>query len=144
MGYETKLIIGKSGMSTQECAEDSNGNYIKDDDGELVRTGRTAIFFSDYAQINMCKCGHGSNIAAIDFKNKDGDVVWYWFGEDGNKPVKEDRYGESSKPISIGVVIEALKKDIQADEYRRFDWALALLESISKSEPEAEVLFYGY
>ena len=145
MGYETKLIIGKSGHSFKEVQQAKDGAYMKDKYGHFIHTGRQEIYFSEYAQINLCKCGYDSNISAIDFKNKESEsVVWFWYGEDGNKEVKEDRYGDSSRPVAISEVIEALKKDIKLYGYRRFDWALALLESISKSEPDAEVLFYGY
>jgi len=41
-------------------------------------------------------------------------------------------------------VVEALKKDAKDDDYRRFKWALALLEAMKDDSERLSVLLYGH
>lgn len=152
MGYETKLIIGVPSLEMDEYAmedliiEDGKAYrpYKKDSNGELIKTGRKEVYFQVMAMVDLCKCGYSSHISKINWKNTRDDIVWYWYTEDGNTQIKEDRYGDASEPVDINIVIEALKKDVQDDDYRRFKWALALLESMKDDKEGIKILFYGH
>ena len=126
MGYETKLIVGvnsKSAFATEPCS-----------------------WFSVYAMIDLCYCGHASNIAKIDYRHKGKNPLVYWFADDGNTRITEDLYGNMSKLIPIKEVIKALEKDTKISSYRRFTWALNLLKSMDKKDEieNLEVVFFGH
>ena len=65
MGYELKLIIGKTSSTTQpvlarstEKYEDGSGyKYLKDAKGNVIPTGRTETWFRDMAHIDLCCIG---------------------------------------------------------------------------------------
>jgi len=125
MGYETKLLIGKE---TNQAYDEST-------------------WFQIYAMVDLCKPGYDSEIFKIDSENKTPDVKqWYWYAPTGddNIGVTEDRYGAKPKPVPLTDVIHALRLDMQGDDYRRFKWAMALLESMADDNEELSVLFYGY
>ncbi len=121
MGYETKLIVGQeSGIN------------------------ESPKWFDIYAEINLCKCGYGSYIHALESSHK-GEPLVYWYGYDGNERITEDRYGEKPLPLPLKDVLGALRKDAKHDSYRRFKWAIALLEEMDKEENfDKTVLLYGY
>ena len=154
MGYETRLIVGKAchtsdelktgGLIVDGSEEYAYRPYLKDNEGELIKTGRKETYFMVYAVIELCKCGHESAISKIDFKNTDESHYWYWYGIDGNTQIVEDCYGEKSKPIPIKTVIDALEADVTNDDYRRFKWALGSLLAMKDDPEEIEVLFYGH
>lgn len=152
MGYETRLYIGKSSSTSDEYERgvpildraSVYRPYLKDESDNLIKTGRVETYFMVYAMIDLCKCGHDSHISKVDWKNKDSFRVWYFYGEDGNNEIKEDSYGDSSKPVPAQTVIEALEKDVKVEDYRRFEWALALLKSMTDDKENIEVMFYGY
>ena len=128
MGYETKLLIGIPATH-------------KDTDN--------GIWFSVFAQIDMCKMGCAARISKIDWQNKDSETVyWYWYEGAGKNEHKviADGSGDKSKPIPIGIVIEALKHDVALDGYSRFKWALDLLKAMddSKGYENLSVMFYGH
>lgn len=163
MGYEIKLIVGKSGHSSREhkvqdqAVLDDNIAWfpsVKDENDQFIETGRTEIYFSTYGIINLSCPGSQAHLLKLDWKNKEADsVVWYFY-EDGNTTVKEDGYGDSPKPVPVAAVIAALEKDFEeskedypdsADEqgggYRRFRWALGFLKAM---DDDAEVLLHGH
>lgn len=154
MGYELKLYVGKSGHSSREWKRSEVGKIegkgqhayvyyppLKDENGELIETGRTAIWFDVYAMIDLRKPGYGSHILAIDWRNQESQsAYWYHYGEHGgNVETIEDSYGDYPRPVPVAEVIAALEKD-SIEKYRRFDWALALLRAVPA---DSEVLFYG-
>lgn len=150
MGYETKLYIGRSCHSMDEAAKgelifkdgEAYRPYLKDENGDTVRTGRKEIYFEVYAMIDLCKCGADSEISKVDWRNKESDsVVWYFYN--GDNEIKEDSYGDIPKPVKLNIVLEALRKDTEKEDYRRFKWAVSLLESM-KDDEEIEILFYGH
>lgn len=152
MGYETRLIIGRAGTPSDEIKTGeltiSDGEayrpYLKDEFGRYIKTGRTEVYFMEYASIDLCKCGYDSEISKIDWKNTDKNIFWYYYGSDGNTPIIEDCYGGKSEPVPIKDVIAALEKDVESSEYRRFKWALALLKSMDDDSEELTVMFYGH
>lgn len=150
MGYETKLVIGEEGFTSDEIKrgelviEDGEAyrQYIKDEYDNFVRTGKKETYFSVIATIDLCKCGYDSAISEIDFKNNDESHFWYYY--DGNEKTVNDCYGDKSKPVSIGEVVKALEKDVKNSDYRRFKWALDMLKSMESSDPSLKVMFYGH
>lgn len=152
MGYETKLLVGESTSLTDDenvygdlIVEDGEAYrpMLKDDKGNLLTTGRKETWFQVMAEIDLCKCGHDSPIHDIDRVNKDESHQWYWYH--GNERRTEDCYGDRPKPVPIKTVIDALKKASEDDEYRRFKWALGLLEAMATDqESKISVLLYGY
>ena len=122
MGYETRLVIGRGGMAV--VTEDREG---------------VEVYFQVYAVIDLCKCGGEANISNIDWKAPDKSPIYYFY--QGEEKVLDDCYGDRSRPVRPQEVIDALKKDVAAEDYRRFRWALDLLESMVKDEPELAVLF---
>ena len=128
MGYETKLVIG-----IPATYESTGGG----------------IWFSIFAEICMGKMGREARISQIDWQNKDSkSAYWYWYegaGEHEHKVIK-DCYGDKSKPVPIGEVIEALEHDVGHDDYSRFKWALDLLKAMTASQgyDNLSVMFYGH
>lgn len=159
MGYEIKLIIGKASEGSNEIERDmskpySDGSgfeYKKDANGEYVTTGRMERYFQVYAEIDLCKIGYEDKpLNALSAKSHKGPEkeVYYFFGTtEGNKDGREDRYGERLYPIPAEEVLAALK-DAQEREgsepYRRFKWAIALLESMVDDNEGIQVLFWGH
>lgn len=154
MGYETRLIIGKSSSLTGDEVEygeliiedgEAYRPMLKDEKGEFIKTGRKEIWFQVIAEIDLCKCGYNSEIHKIDRVNKDESHIWYWFGSgDGDTRVTEDCYGDKPKPVPIKDVVAALEIDAEKDDYRRFKWALALLKSMQDDPEGLTVLLYGH
>jgi hypothetical protein len=124
MGYETKLIIGVK----------------REDYGH-----KKPSWFDVYAEIDLCKCGYGSHISALNQNSDKTKPEVYWYGYDGNTEFTKDRYDSCPKPVALRHVVHALKADCENEDYRRFKWALALLESMEadNENENIEVLFFG-
>jgi hypothetical protein len=132
MGYELEMRVGRL-------------NKIKMEKGNL--------FFEDCV-IDLCSCGESSvSKLAENFMIRSGDGVLSWY--EGNRKRTTDSYGHKPTPIKIKQVIDALRKDVKVLDhgdndrpYRRFEWALSLLESIEKRdngrEKEFCVIFLGH
>ena len=103
-------------------------------------------WFNIYALIDLCKCGHDSNISNLDFSHKGNKPLVFWYDSDGNTKITKDKYDNMPKPLLIQTVIEVLEKDIKVDKYRRFKWALSLLKEMYKERgrEKLEVLFFGH
>lgn len=151
MGYETKLYIGKStlvtGFDYKRGEPELDGDsvyrpYLKDENNEFIKSGKKATWFEVMAMIDLCKAGYESEIHKIDKKNTDENHFWYFY--ENNSEITKDSYGEKLKPVPILTVLEALKKDNEYDPYRRFTWAIALLESMKDDKEELYVLIYGH
>jgi len=151
MGYETKLLIVQPGHTGDEYVrshwviegEEPYKPYKEDENGDWIKTGRRETWVNVIATIDLSKCGYDSEIHQIDWKNTDKNHHWYWYGSDGNTQIKEDCYEEKSSLIPIDVVLTALKKDAEDSDYRRFKWAIALLESM-EDDKTLSILFYGH
>lgn len=151
MGYEIKLFVGKSGYSSREAKQSKDlmlvdGEvyypYENDENGFLVYTGRTEIYFQVYGMVDLCCPGNDSELLKLDWKNKEAkSVCWFFYHTDGNLEVRKDRYGDIAKPVPVADVIAALEKDYEAEEYRRFKWALGFLKAV---DPDSEVMLYGH
>lgn len=154
MGYETKLIIGVVGHTAPELKQHKNLRLDSDKqsayrplsmkNGKAVMTKNNATYFMVYATIDLGKCGFDSHISKIDHVNQDKSNYLYFYGDGGNQQIKEDLYGSYLKAIPIQEVIDALRKDVKKDDYSRFKWALALLESMTLGGENICVLMYGH
>lgn len=128
MGYEMRLYIGRT-----------NGKPSSLDNGHA--------WLDVYAMVDLCKPGYDTSIYEMTgrgAKKERSEPLVYFFAEDGNTSVQEDRYGDKIQAIPIHKVIEAIQKDAKRSTYRRFHWALTMLEAIAKDDPEAVVALYGY
>ena len=151
MGYETTLYIGRQGYTSEEVKKgemtledgEISQEWLKDKDNNHIHTGRKQTSFCVYAKIDLCKCGSDSHIGKIDRINKDESHYWFWY-ENSDIETIEDCYGEMMKPIPIKTVVEALRKDSKSGPYRRFEWALALLEAMQDDQEKLEVMIYGH
>ena len=163
MGYEIKLIVGKSGFSRPEFEQDmtmpfedgSGYEYKRDDKGNYIPTGRNVIYFSNYAEIDLCKIG-GCPLADLVQKtqktaNKNPNTAYGFFGTgDGNNEITQDLYSAKLWPVPVKEVLKALKESQEqnieenGESYRRYTWAIDLLKSMVKETETIEVLFYGH
>jgi len=143
MGYETKIIIGRVGMSNKELEHDPAKPYAD---------GRMEHYFSVYAMLDLCKLGYQDDAlnrlqtkSHAQARAKIKTDVHYFYGEDGNLAIKEDRYSDGLWPMPIKEVLAAMKKSlIKNDPYRRLVWAIALLEAMQDDGEDLRVLFYGH
>ena len=165
MGYELKMKVGwLGGREVEHARQDKpelDGNsvwfpYIKDAKGDYVPTGRTQQYFFEVASVDLCKIYDTATakVASDAFLSKqereNAKNVVKWF--DGpNTDTCEDSYGDIPTPIALGKVITALKKDVKVliddKPYRRFVWALALLEAVASTNEgkrEFVVLFEAH
>ena len=113
------------------------------------------IWFSEDCVIDLMKC-YDSNVGRLAGENlfTKGEPVLFWYEND--QAQTEDCYGGKPRPIPTKEVIEALRKDVKVlldhgDSnlpYRRFEWALALLEAIENRDDgekkEFCVIFVGH
>ena len=166
MGYEIRIRVGEACLrsperkhSTTPQIEGEGENayvwypYLKDVEGEYIPTGRMEYSFLTAAVMDLCKCGDGPlDKLRARCKNKNEKIVYKWC-EGGNTQVSEDGYGDRYKPVSLSLVIKALKEQIALEgknPYRRFAWALAMCEAIEKTQENHKgarqftVLFEGY
>lgn len=103
------------------------------------------------------KMGYARIIAMFDM-SKVYDLVdvfkreteWYFYADDGDTQVLEDRYGDTLKEATVEEVIEAVEEIIASgDQYRRWFPLLATLKVIQNQcekgiWKEIVVLHYGY
>jgi len=157
MGYEIKMYVGNLTDPRPEYKQDkenpfkdgSGFPYLKDENGDYVATGRTEQCFFVYAMIDLCKTGYGETplnnlIDSLHEKAKKENTFAYFYDVDGNTKIIDDEYGDLMYPVPLKIVLEAIKLTAQNDAgYRRFEWAIALLESMKEHE-EIHVIFYGH
>ena len=122
MGYESKIYIAeKSGL--------------KDDDG-MTYAQVIAVF-------DMCKMGNLIN--AFDRKTD-----CYFYADDGNTKVLEDRYGDALTEAEIEDFIYALEEAVgNGENYRRIFPLLSALQTICEQQKDGKwknivLLHYGY
>jgi len=136
MGYELYMKVGKV------------------PDTDILKNKRGQRWFNEECVIDLCKCGD-SNVGRLAGEHllEKGKPLLYWYEND--KEVTEDSYGAKPTPIPTQEVINALRKDVKVLDhgdndrpYRRFEWALSLLEAIEKRDngkkKEFCVIFNGH
>lgn len=159
MGYETKIIIGKASsivgpewaLSDKHYSDDSGFEPKRDAKGNIAYTGRTEHWFQVMATLDLCKLGGQMDALRklISESHKTGKeqanrYFYYYYADDGNTRIEEDRYGDKLWPVPVKEVLEAMKQSEDAKTYRRLIWAIALLESMAEDREGLEVLFYGH
>ena len=124
MGYEIKIIVGTKSLISSD----------------------PAAYLQVIGEIDLCKPGYDSNIYLLN-KNNRTFPKGYTYHSDGNTKMIVDSYGEDLLHYPIDIVLESLKKDCKADNYRRFKVARDFLESIKKNFSENEEItcfLYGH
>lgn len=128
MGYEVKVLVGKS---TNFLQREEKTNW-----------------FQIMGMVDLCKPGHGSGISklcqSIELDKVAQKVYLYAPMGDGDTTVEEDCYGVKLKTIPLEIVLDALYADQENDPYRRFKWAIALLEAMQDDLENLEIVLYGY
>lgn len=122
MGYESKIYIGeKSG--------------IKDNDG--------MTYVQIIAMFDMCKMGNLINVF-------DRKTDCYFYADDGNTKVLEDRYGDALTEAEIEDFIYVLEEAVgSGEDYRRIFPLLSTLQTIYEQQKDGiwkniVLLHYGY
>jgi len=122
---------------------------------DILKNKKGQLWFSEECVIDLSKCGESNvgRLAGNYMISSKGEPFLYWYEND--KEVTEDSYGSKPTPIPTKEVIKALRKDVKVLDhgnndrpYRRFEWALALLEAIDKRDngkkKEFCVIFNGH
>lgn len=122
MGYESKIYICEKGN-------------IKDNDG--------MTYAQVIAMFNMCKMGNLINVF-----NRKTDC--YFYADDGNTKVLEDKYGDALTEAEIEDFIYILEDAVDSGEnYRRIFPLLSTLQTIYEQQKDGKwknivLLHYGY
>lgn len=122
MGYESKIYIGEK-------------SRIKDNDG--------MTYVQVIAMFNMCKMGNLINVF-------DRKTDCYFYADDGNTKVLEDKYGDALTEAKIEDFICVLEEAIDSGEnYRRIFPLLSTLQTIYEQQKDGKwenivLLHYGY
>lgn len=122
MGYESRL-------------------YIVDKTSFAIEIREKLMFYCEkIATFNLSKVPDVSN-KLLDYKDTDG----YFYAEDYDDIIIEDKYGKPLKEIPISDVIKILEDASSHSNYKRYRPCLNLLKGFNLSEWEnLVVLHYGY
>ena len=119
MGYETKLIIGSTHRQL---------------DGD--------IYLRPCMVIDLCKTDSNE---ILELANAVGDGKIYYYADDGNTQIREDRYGVKFTVHDIDTIIDIISRLKVDSEYRRFEWAFSSLTSIRDNNGEGmKVILFGH
>ena len=160
MGYDVTMKIGRAIAPGPEYKRSEtpeiDGNklyfpYVEDENKKWIKTGRTEIQFFGDIILDLCVIGEGPLMKLVDksrVKLKKPTTVYKWY-DDGDNDTEKDSYGDRWVPVEIDKVIVALKKQLALDSqkeqpYRRFLWALGLLEAMRDTASDMVVLFHGH
>ena len=122
MGYESKIYIAEKSSS-------------KDNDG--------MTYVQIIAMFDMCKMGNLINV----FGRK---TDCYFYADDGNTKVLEDKYGDALTEAEIKDFIYVLEEAVDSGEnYRRIFPLLSTLQTIYEQQKDGRwknivLLHYGY
>ncbi len=129
MGYEVRMKIGRAIDYSNDKEEVNEISFLVDAEIDLSVIGGGALG----------KLVMKSQTAAEENKKES----YYFYGSDGNSRITRDNYDAPFSPVEIDEVIAAIESD--GDEYRRFKWALALLNSIKETtRNEFKVIFFAH
>ena len=122
MGYESKIYIGEK-------------SSIKDNDG--------MTYVQVIAMFDMCKMGNLINVF-------DRKTDCYFYADDGNTKVLEDKYGDALTEAEIEDFMYVLEEAVDSGEnYRRIFPLLSTLQTIYEQQKDGRwknivLLHYGY
>ncbi len=133
MGYEIIVAVGK----------------VYDDNFFPTEDSKNQRYFREYASVDLCKPGYDSSFLMAMEQARENEselkpVYLYAPMGDGDTQVTKDRYDAKLYPIPIQDALDALRKDNERDPYRRFKWAVALLESMADDTEKLFVISWGY
>jgi len=133
MGYEVMMSIGRVHDENFYETEESKGHR----------------YFRIDATVDLCKPGYDSSfLMAMEQARENAPeqkpVYLYAPMGDGDTQVVKDRYDAKLFPIPIQDALDALRKDEERDPYRRFKWAVALLEAMADDTENLMVVAWGY
>jgi hypothetical protein len=155
MGYETHIILGSLREPMNELEldmenpfDDGSGYpYKKDEKGNYINTGRQEQYIMSYAEVNLCKI-YDSHLDKLIQKfrkaqGKNPDTFIYRYHSDGDTRWTEDNYGDPLVSIPFDLVLNAVRKDVEENDYRRYRWLLGLMEAMKEDHSEISCVFYG-
>ena len=117
MGYEVKLYLGEVAAPFPT---------------------ETRAFLMEVASVDLCKVG-------FDFTEHGGVPVYLYGPDGGNTRTVEDRYGKQLVAITPESALNSLQRAAKRDSYRRYDMAIALLETfIAGKFDNPGVVVYGH
>lgn len=122
MGYESKIYIGEK-------------SSLKDNDG--------MTYVQVITMFDMCKMGNLINVF-------DRKTDCYFYADDGNTKVLEDKYGDALTEAEIEDFIYVLEEAVDSGEnYRRIFPLLSTLQTIYEQQKDGRwknivLLHYGY
>jgi len=156
MGYEVMAMIGRLEKPEPAYKEDlenpfddgSGYPYLKDEDGNRIPAGHMEQYFSLYAQIDLSKIAYGGNLSKTikeyREKTKEQNSFPYCYPGFNARKMTKDPYGETLVPIPLETALEAVKKEMETDDYRRLRWFKELLETMKDEKEDLVCVFYGY
>jgi hypothetical protein len=127
MGYESKLYI----------VEKFKGSLREKDKGKA--------YVQVIAMFDMCKFYELSGVLT-----KQPETDCYFYADDGNTKILEDKYGDPLTESSIELVIEVLEEIVEnGEDYRRIFPLLSALKTFKEQKDKGiwkniAVLHYGY
>src|SRR3989304_8018100 len=131
MGYETTLYVGQYNTDIS-CTGKGKAVYINNK-GKAVNylkakhctcQKHNGTCFQVIAKVDLCKKGAG-----FESPTNTGFKI-YFYGEDGNKRIFEDKYGVRLEVYSLDDTIKVLERSEELDPYRRTRIAIATLKAI--------------
>lgn len=91
-------------------------------------------YCSVVAMVDMCNSGSWPEASITEH---------YFYADDGNTPVVQDRHGDFLSECSLEDFIVRVEKENTAN-YRRYDTALAVAKSMIGKYNDVKVLLYGH
>ncbi len=123
MGYELILSVGKAQKP-----------FAKEE----------TRWFQIMATVDLCKPGYESEVYKLTTSDKSDPVYIFPPMGDGDTTITKDRYDSPLHTIPIDKMLIAMRKDEARDPYRRFKWAIAMLESMLNDSEELSCVLFGY
>lgn len=125
MGYESKVYI----------VQESTSGYV-DHDG-LVWGDVVAMF-------DLCRMGWESYYGKTFSQLFDQERTCYFYSDDGNTQIVDDKYGDPIQKADKKEVIKWLRKFCKENEWYRAKLLLSCLETLEKSGEAYSVYHFGY
>ena len=119
MGYESKIIIVRKGHLTNE-------------DGMRYAT-------------KLAEFDLGKVYGLSDHIRNRPNTDCYYYADDGNTQITEDRYGERLKEIAVNDLAKMVETAMEYDDYYLYPILFATLKGFERlGEPRIVCLHYGY
>ena len=123
MGYESKLVVIKKGSLgiNEECHK---------------------AWAEKIAEVNMCVMDSSVSSKMRNYP----PTEYYYYSDDGDTPILEDKYGKPLTEIPLVDAIQMLEESEKEEHYRRYSIAIGLLKAFVFEDwhDNVVVLHYGY